>query len=284
MKHPFSIQGHRGARGHFPENTIQGFLQAIAMGVNGIEMDVVISKDKQVVVSHEPWMNELFCLDPEGMPVEKNTRGQYNLYHMTYAEIASFDCGVNGNPNFPEQKKVSAVKPLLRDVIRSVEAFLQKDQLPGITYNIEIKSEPELYQDFQPEPAEFVALVMAEIKQHKLKGDFYISSFDPAILQVVHQKHPDVQIGLLVENSAALHENLKTLGFKPGIYSPYFQLINEELIAELHAQQIRLNTWTVNNTEDMKKLVELGVDGIITDYPDRLVKLIKTTGHLDKLV
>jgi glycerophosphoryl diester phosphodiesterase len=271
-----SIQGHRGARGYLPENTIQGFLEAIRMGVNGIEMDVVISKDKQVVVSHEPWMNDLFCRKPDGLPVEKNSSASYNLYQMTFAEIASFDCGLKGNPSFPDQKKLRASKPLLRDVITAVEGLLEREDRDGITYNIEIKSEPDLYGSFQPEPGEFADLVMNEIGRHTIKGDFYISSFDPGILRSVKKKYPGVKIGLLVENNLSLDENITNLGFKPDIFSPYFDQVNAALLTELRNRQIALNTWTVNETDDMKKLVALGVDGIISDYPDRLVKLSKT--------
>ena len=87
------IQGHRGARGLFPENTVTGFIEAIKLGVNTLEMDVIISKDNQVVVSHEPWMNEAFCTKKDGGEIEKNSKEKYNLYKMTYAEILEFDCG-----------------------------------------------------------------------------------------------------------------------------------------------------------------------------------------------
>src|SRR5688500_14114641 len=96
------VQGHRGARGLHPENTLQGFVEAVKLGVDTLEMDVVISADKQCVVSHEAWMNEDFCTLPNGAPVEKGAAKNYNLYRMTYADIKKFDCGKR-NAEFPGQ-------------------------------------------------------------------------------------------------------------------------------------------------------------------------------------
>src|SRR4051812_6006714 len=96
MENKPTIQGHRGARGLYPENTVTGFLEAIKLGVSVLEMDVVISRDLKVVVSHEPWMNRDFCTKPGGGPIERFSRKKYNIYTMSYAEIAAYDCGKHG--------------------------------------------------------------------------------------------------------------------------------------------------------------------------------------------
>src|SRR5688500_119603 len=106
----FDVQGHRGARGLKPENTIPGFLLAIDSGVTTIELDVVVTRDKQVVVSHEPWMSVSICLDPAGSPLQPKDEKKKNIYQMTYEQVRQFDCGSLGNKNFPEQEKMTVYK------------------------------------------------------------------------------------------------------------------------------------------------------------------------------
>src|ERR1700722_10115930 len=132
-----TIYGHRGARGLFPENTLEGFRYAAGLGIYGIEMDVVISADKKVVVSHEPWMNPKTCTKPDNSKI--NFLRRKNLYRMDYETIKQYDCGLRGNIGFPEQKKMAAYKPLLGEVIQKTEDFLNNKGLPKVVYNIEIK-------------------------------------------------------------------------------------------------------------------------------------------------
>src|SRR5581483_12492039 len=151
------IYGHRGARGLFPENTIEGFLYSAGLGIHGIELDVAVSKDKKVVVSHEPWMNPKTCTKPDNSKVSFIRRK--NLYKMNYETIRQYDCGLRGNPDFPEQKRMPAYKPLLSEVIEKVEGCLSNNKLPAIVYNIEIKSNWVSDNQLHPPPAEFVELV-----------------------------------------------------------------------------------------------------------------------------
>ncbi|HSZ26331.1 MAG TPA: glycerophosphodiester phosphodiesterase family protein, partial [Cytophagaceae bacterium] len=101
----FFKTGHRGCRGIYPENTLEGFRRAIDLGINSLELDVVVSKDRQLVVSHEPYMNPEICLKPDGSEITPSEEKQYNLYTMTYEEIKKFDCGLKIHPRFPNQKK-----------------------------------------------------------------------------------------------------------------------------------------------------------------------------------
>src|SRR5688572_19393487 len=103
----FDIQGHRGSRGLMPENTIPAFLKAVELGVSTIEMDVVVSMDGQIVVSHEPWMSDVICTRPDGQPVSKKEAKSFNFYQMKYAQIQSFDCGMRLDPEFPNQQKIN---------------------------------------------------------------------------------------------------------------------------------------------------------------------------------
>jgi len=270
------IQGHRGARGYYPENTITSFIEAVKLGVNTLELDVVISKDLQVVVSHEAWMNDVFCTRPDGVEVEKNSREKYNLYKMPFSEIAKYDCGKRGNPEFPLQEAAPEHKPLLSEVITKVDAYAKERKLLPVKYNIEIKTE-ETEKDgvFNPDPKTFVTLVYNEIKKQNIVERTNLQSFDVRILQEIKKKDAAIKMALLVENEDGLEINLKHLGFIPNIYSPDFYLVDETLVKDLRAKKIQLIPWTVNEVKDMKKLIAMGVNGIITDYPDRAIDLIR---------
>jgi len=268
------IQGHRGARGLYPENTIPSFIAAVKLGVDTLEMDVVISKDRQVVVSHEPWMNPVFCTRPDGAPVEENSSGKYNLFNMTYSEINKYDCGIRGNQEFPLQKRIASYKPLLREVVIAIDEYVTVNQLPKICYNIEIKSEEGKEGIFNPGPKDFVELVWAEIEREDVVSRCNLQSFDVRILQEIKWKAPGIKLALLVENQDGLQANLDRLGFIPNIYSPDYNLIDATLINDVHTRGMQIIPWTVNEITEMQKLIELGVDGIITDYPDRAMQLI----------
>jgi glycerophosphoryl diester phosphodiesterase len=140
------IQGHRGCRGVYPENSLPAFQHALEMGVTVLEMDVCLSADGKVYVSHEPYMNPLYASFSDGRPV---TDATINLYQKTYSEIKSFDVGSRGNRLFPEQVRVATYKPLLSEVLALGEAFARNSGRP-IQYNIEIKSEPSEYGKSQP--------------------------------------------------------------------------------------------------------------------------------------
>ena len=269
----FDVQGHRGCRGLMPENTIPAFLKALDLGVTTLELDVVISKDRQVVVSHEPYVNAAFSIAPDGRPVDKKDEKNLVLYQMDYVDIKRYDVGSAGNPAYPEQQKIKTWKPLLSEVIAQAEAYRKTKNLPAFSYNIELKSEPSEYNRSQPEPAEFCNLVQAITKQLP-PGRIIIQSFDFAILrqwkqQTTAGKYQKVRLAALVENLRSPEKNLDELGFKPDVYSPYYRLLTRDKIAGLHAQGIQVIPWTVNQPSDMKRLKEWGVDGIISDYPDR---------------
>jgi glycerophosphoryl diester phosphodiesterase len=268
-----NIQGHRGARGLYPENTVRGFIEAVKLGVHSLELDIVISADHQVVVSHEAWMNEDICSLPDGSPVKYGTGQNFNLFKMNYSEIKKFDCGKRGNPYFPLQKALPAYKPLLDEVITTVENFTKANNLLSVTYNIELKTEPEDGL-FNPPPEVFVEIVYEVIRNHLTHSRIQISSFDVRLLKEMKKKDPAIKMRLLVENRDGLEFNLQSLGFVPEIYSPEFVLVDQNLVNEVHHRGMQLVTWTVNENYDMSMLLSMGVDGIITDYPDRLIEVL----------
>lgn len=266
------VQGHRGERGYFPENSLPGFISAVKKGVDVLELDVVISRDKKVVVSHEPFMSSFYMLTPEGDSIPKESERSYNLYEMTYDSIKKFDAGSKGNRLFPDQKKMSTYKPLLSEVIDSVENYIKTHNLEPVRYNIELKSVPSLYGIYQPQPEEFVALVMQVIQNKGIEVKMNLQSFDPVILNVLRKKYPEIEVAYLVSGEG-IQKNLALLDFTPEIYSPHYALVkNQQIVESIKTLDMRLIPWTVNEKEAIKEMIRLKVDGIITDYPERVLE------------
>ena len=271
QKFDFDLQGHRGARGLSPENTIQAFNKALDLGVNTLELDVVISKDNKVVVSHEPWLNEEVTLDAKGNKITKETALAFNMYKNNYRKIKSYDVGSIGNPKFLEQRKEIAYKPLLSEVITFAEAKNSE-----IRYNVEIKSTPtDEEKGYQPSVAEFSNLVIEQLKNSKLPLErITVQSFDPRVLEYIHKTYPEFTLAFLTYQNN-FETNLKMLSFVPEIYSPYFILLNKEEVKNIHNKNMKVIPWTVNKKEDMVNLLHMDVDGIITDYPNIAIPLRK---------
>ena len=268
------IQGHRGCRGLMPENTIPAFIKAVDLGVTTLEMDAVISKDGKVVVSHEPFLSHVICTGPEGEAITEEQEKNYNLYEMTYAEIKQCDCGSQEHPSYPAQQKMQVSKPLLQVVIKEVERYVETNGLPKIQYNIETKSAPEGDKKYHPEPPEFVDLLVDVIKETGIADRTTIQSFDVRTLQYAREQYPDFSLALLVGNAESPRENLKSLGFIPEIYSPYYRLVNAETVAFAKNLGMKIIPWTVNEANDIQEMIDLSVDGIISDYPDRVLQLV----------
>ncbi|MDB5258070.1 MAG: glycerophosphodiester phosphodiesterase [Chitinophagaceae bacterium] len=264
------VHGHRGCRGLMPENTLEAFQLALELGVDTLELDVCISKDRQVVVSHEPWFNHVFCTQPNGIPIDKRHEKSLNLYRMNYAEIQRFDCGMKLHPRFPEQKKIKTHKPLLQEVIALAEAFSKQQ----INYNIEIKYTKEGSDVFHPDAATFSDVLIELLEAHQVHKRTMIQCFNTDVLNYVHRVRPQQTLSYLVEEEGTVTEQLKRLGFMPQVYSPDFSFLTAEEIETTHRLNIQVIPWTVNEVEDMEKMIALGVDGIISDYPDRLIKVI----------
>lgn len=267
----FDWQGHRGARGLAPENAIPAFLTALSFPkITTLELDVVISADGKVVVSHEPWLNAKICLDAKGNSLNGKKKEEVNLYKMDYKEIKKCDCGSKGNTSFPEQKAIFAYKPLLSEVVNEVKAFVKKEGKSMPLFNIEIKSDPSSDGIFTPEVNVFAEMVRKEIKKLKIQGNFSIQSFDPRALRYLYEKDKGLILVYLVETVEDVKQQIDFLGFTPAIYSPYFEKVTSATVDQCHKMGMKIVPWTVNDTEQMKKLILLGVDGIITDYPNRI--------------
>jgi glycerophosphoryl diester phosphodiesterase len=263
----FDMEGHRGARGLMPENTIPAMFKAMDVGVTTLEMDAHVTADKQVILSHDAYINHLFARSPDGTEISKEASKKLALYQMSYSEIKKYDVGSKYYDKFPEQQKQKAHIPLLADVIDSVQARLKLMQKPQLFYNIETKSKPAGDNELHPEPEVFVKLLMDVIESKKITPWVIIQSFDPRTLQVLHKKYPKVKTSLLVDKNS-MKENLKKLGFIPAVYSPHVKLVTADLVKECHAKKMKVIPWTANSREEIAQMKSLGVDGIISDYPN----------------
>ncbi len=272
------LQGHRGARGLLPENSIPAFLHALDLGVTTLEMDVAINAQGHVVVSHEPWMSAKICSHADGREITQEEEKTLRIYAMSDVEVAGFDCGSRGHPDHPNQQAMPVSKPLLSDVFSAVtahaEATGRNTRFGQVLFNIEIKSLPEGDRIFHPEVTEFASALYGVVKQHDAVGQTTIQSFDPRALEAMHEIDPQIAIALLVENQDGLQQNLARISFVPQIYSPDYQLLDRAQIDAAHAQDILVIPWTVNDEKTMRELVEMGVDGLITDYPDLGIKVL----------
>ncbi|RQO72511.1 glycerophosphodiester phosphodiesterase [Pedobacter sp. KBW06] len=267
----FSNEGHRGGRGLMPENTIPAMQHAIDIGVTTLEMDTHITKDQEVVVTHDDYLSPAFMLDPQGLEIPKSDARKYAVFQMDYAALKQFDLGSKYYETFPQQKKMKSYIPRLGELIEAVQQYLKETGKKQVFYNIETKCSPEGDGLLNPDPETFVKLLMEVIEKKGIQPFVVIQSFDKRTLQVLHKKYPKVKTSYLVANKKSFEENIADLGFNPFILSPMYQMVNVELVKKCHEQQIKVIPWTVNTAKEIAELKALNVDGIISDYPDLLV-------------
>lgn len=263
-------QAHRGGRGLMPENTIAAMLAVMDNEkVTTLEMDLAITKDKQVVVSHDPILNPLITTKPDGSFIKADELTKNIIYQMDYATLAKYDVGLKMHPGFTSQKKLAAAIPTLANLIDSVEA---KSKTIGriMNYNIEIKSVEGKDITEHPVPDEFVELVVSTLQKKNILDRTSLQSFDLRPLRVLHEKYPSIKTAYLVfgADCANAEKQIALLGFQPTIYSPEYKYVNQAMIDYCHQKNIQVIPWTVNTKEEINALIQLKVDGIITDYPN----------------
>ncbi|OCA72254.1 glycerophosphodiester phosphodiesterase [Chryseobacterium artocarpi] len=290
----FDNQAHRGGKSLYPENTIPAMKNALKMNVKTLEMDLAITKDKKVILSHDAFLSPELVTKPDGSYIPKDSGFYYKIYEMPYDKIKTFDVGLKKLNNYPDQKKMKAQKPLFSDVIDACEAYAKELKRPLPFYNIETKTRPFSDNIFHPEPKEFVDLMMKIIIKKGIQDRVIIQSFDPRTLEIIHKEYPKIMTALLVEkvddkklaqqqyhfkniplekfkqypnHLNGVAEDMKFLSFTPTIYSPEHTLVTPQLIQECHALGMKVIPWTVNTKERLKELKEIGIDGVITDDP-----------------
>jgi glycerophosphoryl diester phosphodiesterase len=281
--HKVDIQGHRGARGMRPENSFSAFDYATRIGVDTLELDVVISSDLQVIVSHDRIVSPDICSWPDGRPVSEEESEELVLFKMNAREIQRFDCGRRGNEAFPDQVPSSSSKPFLREVIREANKTATEMGRAPLYFNIETKSSPDGDDILNPTPDIFVDCLLQELSRLLVHSPDIltrctIQSFDERTLRLVRVQEPRLTLSLLVDAArpGMFDDHIRSLGFTPDIYSPEYCMVTPDLVAEARDMGVRVLPWTVNSPEEMKRLYEMGVAGLITDYPERAVSLFRT--------
>ncbi|MCX3265409.1 glycerophosphodiester phosphodiesterase family protein [Pedobacter agri] len=270
VKYPaFSAEAHRGGRGLMPENTIPAMLYALKNSkVTTLEMDTHITKDLEVVVTHDDYLSRSFTLKPDGTEIAKEEAKKYVVYEMGYQALSKFIVGSKDYPAFPEQQKVKSYIPRLGDLIDSVQRHIKINKLKQCFYDIEIKSSEKGDDITHPKPEKFADLVVAIIRKKRIANYTIIQSFDKRALQVVHQKYPDIKLSYLANNDKSYEEHIHDLGFKPFIIGSSYKGFNPAIIAKAHADGVKVLTATVNTKAEIEKLKKLKIDGIMTDYPN----------------
>ena len=212
-------------------------------------MDIVMTGDGQVLVSHDPFFSEDICLDPNGKEITERN----NLFKMNYSEIREYDCGSKHHPRFPEQEKRKTSKPLLSEVIKE---SIKRD--PNIKFNIEIKSYAEWYGVYQPSSIDDYVDHVLDCLHSLPYSQYNLQSFDTAILLSIANRYPEVRCAYLIEEQVLDSNSAKKLGIPLYAISPDYTLLSEELVKEYQKQGLKVIPWTVNKKEDMIRLADWG--------------------------
>ncbi|MEP1209888.1 MAG: glycerophosphodiester phosphodiesterase [Rhizobiaceae bacterium] len=296
----FDLQGHRGARGLAPENTLPAFAKALSIGVTTLELDTGISSDGVVVVTHNPTLKSSLVRDANGKWVDEEPR----ISSMTFAELQKFDVGAyrpgsREASRFPQQTGMENVAmPSLAELFALVERSGNKQ----VRFNIETKINPTKPGD-TVDPEKFAKALVAEVEKAGLSNRVSIQSFDWRTLQVVQSIAPDIQTVYLSAQQRWMDTIAGgdggdggnwTAGFKVSdydnsvakmikaaggqVWSPFYGDLAADKVKKAQALGLAVIPWTVNEEAAMETLMDMGVDGIITDYPDILRSLMQRRG------
>lgn len=290
--HAFDLQGHRGARGLLPENTLPSFAKALEIGVDTIECDMAVTKDDVVVIHHDLWLNPDITRGPDGQWLE--SRGPA-IRDLTFAELQRYDVGrikpgTKYAADFPDQKPVDGTRiPRLSDLFDLVK----KSGNDKVGFDCETKLSPLEPAATLP-PEAFARRVIAEIRQHGMAKRTMVQSFDWRTLQVIQKEAPEIRTMYLSSPRTLKAEGGKPspwlAGFTPEahgsapkavkaaggqIWAPNQTYLTPELLAEARSLGLTVIPWTVNDPAMMDRLLGMGVDGIISDYPDRVKERMK---------
>ena len=268
------VQAHRGGMGLYPEESLEAMLNAVNLGVNTLEMDLCITRDKQVILSHDKYFHHRYATRPDGTPVLEGEPREY-LYSMPYDSVAKYDVGMKANPAWPEKQCIPVCKPLAADVIDAVEAYTRNHGLAPMKYNIEIKCEEDGEDGIEgqdwPDYKEFTDLCMAML------GDrLIIQCFDERALNYIHKAYPGHILSYLTEDwETDYDEYMGKLDFIPQWLSPEHHNVDAALMERAHKDGMKVVTWTVDDKDEMRRLIGLGVEGIISNYPNRLMEVVQ---------
>ena len=287
------IYGHRGARGVLPENTLDSFQYLFDNNIKAYETDILISKDSIPVITHDFHLDPSLTQDEEGNWIEDEN---IKIIDLTYDQISKYEVGslnklTKYGRRFLNQKKLENQKiPKVSELLD----LTSKNKISDLVINLEIKSTP-VQQNLTPSPEEMVKIVLEEVNQSNLTDKIIYSSFDWRVLREIKNYNPEIpraylsfeqqssgSFGNIYDQSpwmdfTPLHNNvdlpklIKALGGKA--WHPFYRNVNEKIVEISHIENLPVNVWTVNDEEDMLRMIDIGVDGIMTDYPVQLKEL-----------
>ena len=277
---PLDIQGHRGARALFPENTLEGFLAASALGVSAFELDVGMTADGVVVVSHDPALNPDLTRDSAGAWLPR--RGP-TIHTLSYAQLNRYDVGRirPGSPTsllFPDQQPHDGARiPTLAAVLAA---------LPDARFTIEVKTHPA-HPDWTAAPSVLADATLSIVDQANAASRVILESFDWRVQHHIRETRPDIRLAWLTRSETVIDSSLWWGGASPAptipatvaaaggpIWAPDYTDLTEAQIREAHALGLLVLPWTVNRPTDMRRLIDWGVDGLTSDRPDLALNLV----------
>ena len=267
------VQAHRGGAGLMPENTIPAMQNALDLDVNTLEFDLQLSQDGQVVVSHDNYFHPRYATRPDGTLIQEEDPKEY-LYTMPYDSIARYDVGLRPVDRWPGQVKMAVSKPLASELIDFTESYAKKP----VNYNIEIKSWPgEGEGTLWPEYHVFCDTCIPLLLSKDLGDRLIVQCFDTRALNYMHEKWPELTFSYLTEDydGGDIEQLLGNLDFVPAWWSPESSVVTPENVAWCHAHGIGVVPWTVDDPAEMKRLVDCGVEAIISNYPDILIATVR---------
>ena len=275
-------QAHRSGMGLYPENSIPAMKNSLDLGVNTLEMDLCVTKDGKVILSHDRYFEPRYTTKPDGKEMQRDER--VYLYNLTYDEITKYDVGMRYTRSWPHKACVPAVKPLLTEAVAFVENYTKENGLTPVKYNIEIKSDYTSSDGVEGkdwlEYKEFVDACAPVIASLNLGDRLVVQSFDDRALNYLHEKYPEFTLSYLIrDHDVDFDKFMGLLTFQPEWLSPPHQNVTAEFMAEARARGMKVVTWTVDETAEIKRLMDLKVDGIISNHPDSL--LLCTRGYID---
>lgn len=270
---PFEVQGHRGMRGLFPENSLPGFQAAIEAGVDAVELDLLLTKDGQIVIQHNYMLDAELCHYFDGQPINE-TRF---ISALLYSDIRKCDCGAKKNPLYQRQRAIHGTHiPTLGELFHLIENS-EHPNAKRMRLNLEIKADPA-NPHFLPAYSTVAEKIVQAVQEAGFAERVAYSSFDPHMLAEVNKLVPEAPLGFIFNERTLLFANQEatnwidyvrelasTLNIK--VVSPDYCLVTQEAVEAMHTACLRVIPWTVNDLEISKALIDMGVDGIISDYP-----------------
>lgn len=267
------VQGHRGARWVRPENSMPAFQYALENGVPVLEMDMHVTKDNVIVITHDPFINPQVCVDMNGQKAADHVL----IRSLTWDEVRKYDCGSKIHPHFPEQKTFARTTIPSLDAVFEMVSKSARPNSRTIQFNIETKSDPA-HPNYTPPPEEFVRLFLRSVNKFRMLERVTLQSFDYRTLKAAREIEPRLKLSLLVENQPKETGALLKLAkeFAVNTVSPNFRWLTIGDVDELHKHNLKVVPWTVNQPADWQRMLTIGVDGMITDHPKALLDYLKT--------